>query len=164
MKPVEPAATEIEVNWVALARWHRLRSKSSDCAPARRVWHRQQAVTISAALKKKKMPLGTGRISWRHGKNKNDRMKYNSNCIECGKPAMAPKGNFHAKSVTLCKRPQCRRRRKTALQKERRKQKIMKFIVEGNSKNLKVIFPKTSKQESQAWKSGSSVVPVESCG
>lgn len=44
-------------------------------------------------------------------------------CCECGKPTRAPKGNWNARKVVLCKSQTCRRKRKTALQKERRRQK-----------------------------------------
>lgn len=48
--------------------------------------------------------------------------KFNSTCSECGKPCMAPRGNFNAQKVSLCSTGNCKRRRKTALQKNRRKQ------------------------------------------
>lgn len=50
-------------------------------------------------------------------------MKYDSHCIECGKPCMAPRGNLNANRVSLCKSKKCRRIRKTILQRERRRQK-----------------------------------------
>lgn len=58
------------------------------------------------------------------------RSKFNSNCCVCKKPAMAPKGNFNAQRVTLCKRAKCRRLRKTKLQKERRRQKELELFEE----------------------------------
>ena len=50
-------------------------------------------------------------------------MKYDSHCIVCKRPAMAPKGNLNAKRVTLCQRKECRHKRKIELQRERRRQK-----------------------------------------
>lgn len=50
-------------------------------------------------------------------------MKFNAVCSECGRKCMAPKGNWNAKRVVICKLQKCRRARKTALQKQRRKQK-----------------------------------------
>lgn len=49
--------------------------------------------------------------------------KFDSHCVECKKPCMAPRGNFNANRVSLCKSPKCRRSRKSALQREARKQK-----------------------------------------
>lgn len=43
------------------------------------------------------------------------------NCIICGQPAYC-RSNFHASSVPLCRKPACKRARKTALQKARRSQ------------------------------------------
>jgi hypothetical protein len=52
-------------------------------------------------------------------------MRNNSHCCECGRPCRAPRGNWNAKSVSLCSSVVCRRKRKSALQKERRKQKTL---------------------------------------
>jgi predicted nucleic acid-binding Zn ribbon protein len=52
---------------------------------------------------------------------------YNSHCIVCKKPAMAPKGNFNANRATLCLSAKCRRRRKTQLQQVRRMQRELKL-------------------------------------
>jgi hypothetical protein len=49
-------------------------------------------------------------------------MKKNTFCCECGGPCKAPRGNWNARRVALCQKITCRRKRKTALQKERRKQ------------------------------------------
>jgi len=54
--------------------------------------------------------------------------KFDSHCIICKRPATAPAGNFNAKKVTLCFRKKCRHQRKMELQKERRKQKKIKFM------------------------------------
>jgi hypothetical protein len=54
--------------------------------------------------------------------------KFDSHCIICKRPCFAPKGNWNAKKVTLCASPKCFRQRKTELQKERRKQKKIKFM------------------------------------
>lgn len=48
--------------------------------------------------------------------------QFDSHCIECKRPCKAPRGNFNAQRVSLCKRKKCRRDRKTALQREARKQ------------------------------------------
>jgi hypothetical protein len=56
--------------------------------------------------------------------------KYNSHCIICKKPAHAPKGNFNARAVTLCKSKKCVRQRRTELQRERRKQKLLELTFE----------------------------------
>lgn len=56
--------------------------------------------------------------------------KFDSHCVECGKPCMAPRGNFNASRVSLCKSPRCRRMRKTKLQKDRRRQQILAFMDE----------------------------------
>ena len=59
----------------------------------------------------------------KHTKRK--KVKFNSHCEVCKKPAMAPEGNFNAKKITLCRNPKCHRRRKTELQKERRRQQLL---------------------------------------
>jgi hypothetical protein len=48
-------------------------------------------------------------------------------CVECGKPTAPPKGNWNAQRVVICKAKKCRRQRKTALQKERRRQMLINF-------------------------------------
>jgi hypothetical protein len=58
----------------------------------------------------------------------NKKEKFDSHCIICKRPCFAPKGNYNAKSVTLCPSKKCRTQRQTELQKERRKQKKMKSI------------------------------------
>jgi hypothetical protein len=52
-------------------------------------------------------------------------MKPNSFCCECGKACRAPRGNWNAQRVSLCSSKVCRRKRKSALQKERRKQTVL---------------------------------------
>lgn len=47
---------------------------------------------------------------------------FDSHCVECKQPCFAPRGNFNAHRVSLCKSKVCRRARKTALQREARKQ------------------------------------------
>jgi hypothetical protein len=54
--------------------------------------------------------------------------KFDSHCIICKRPCFAPKGNYNAKSVTLCPSKECRTQRRTELQKKRREQKKMKFM------------------------------------
>lgn len=48
-----------------------------------------------------------------------------SHCVVCKCPAAAPRGNFNAKRVTLCLSPECRRQRKSELQRERRRQLVL---------------------------------------
>ena len=49
-------------------------------------------------------------------------------CCECGKPTQPPSGNWNAQRVVLCDSKKCRRLRKSALQRERRRQQVMQFI------------------------------------
>lgn len=49
--------------------------------------------------------------------------KFNARCSECGRPCKAPTGNWNARTVVICRLKKCKRARKTALQRERRKQK-----------------------------------------
>lgn len=50
------------------------------------------------------------------------KLKYNSHCFICKKPAVGPKGNYNAQRITLCKSPKCHRQRKNNLQNYRRRQ------------------------------------------
>jgi hypothetical protein len=52
-------------------------------------------------------------------------MRPNSYCCVCSAPCRAPRGNWNATRVSLCPSKVCRRKRKSALQKERRKQGIL---------------------------------------
>ena len=49
-------------------------------------------------------------------------------CVECGQPTTLPKGNWNARAVVLCESKKCRRKRKTALQKERRRQMTLTLL------------------------------------
>jgi hypothetical protein len=53
--------------------------------------------------------------------------KPDSFCVVCGKPAVAPRGNWNKKRVTLCASADCRRIRKTALRRESRRQLSLKL-------------------------------------
>lgn len=59
------------------------------------------------------------------------KMKFDSHCIVCKKPAFAPRGDWNRNTVTLCKSKKCHRKRKSELQKERRRQKEL-FKAEKN--------------------------------
>lgn len=49
--------------------------------------------------------------------------KHNARCSECGRACPAPRGNWNLRKAVLCHLKKCHRARKTALQRERRKQK-----------------------------------------
>lgn len=55
---------------------------------------------------------------------------FDSFCCVCKEPANAPRGNFNAKRVTLCKKKRCRRQRKSELQREQRRQKNLPGLLE----------------------------------
>ena len=113
--------------WEQARKFHHQKMFTAGLNASTRKFHREQYKIISARLKKKNWQASTGRNSAKPAATKNEPMKNNSRCVECGKPAMAPKGNWNLKSVTLCKNRKCRRKRKIALQRERRKQKLLKL-------------------------------------
>jgi hypothetical protein len=49
------------------------------------------------------------------------RNQFDAHCDECKQPCKRPKGNWNKGKVSLCKSVVCRRKRKTALQNQRRK-------------------------------------------
>ena len=65
--------------------------------------------------------------------------KYNSHCEVCKRPCVAPRGNFNAQRISLCQRPECRRRRKTELQKERRRQQELFAPVRNSHAKQKLV-------------------------
>jgi hypothetical protein len=79
-------------------------------------------------------------------------MKNKSPCVECGKPTTPPKGNWNAKAVVLCHRAKCRRKRKTALQKTRRSQRLIEFLTKPEAEKLITRIPLPKKKPTSAKK------------
>ncbi len=85
---------------------------------------------------------------------------YDSHCVVCKKPCRAPRGNFHANSVSICKRKKCQITRKTELQKERRRQRILFPKVKKSKHDSHAKGSKASREARQKWKSGLTHVPI----
>jgi hypothetical protein len=150
-----------EAKWKAMAAFHRRRSFADEVTPEKRAYHRRAAKIISARLKKNETPRSTGRNCARHIKKGKMSEKYNSHCVVCKNPCRAPRSNFHANSVSLCKKAKCRRIRKTQLQKERRRQVEMKFVKKISKHNSHAKASRTNRIARQNWKSGVTLAPKQ---
>jgi hypothetical protein len=172
MWEVSPSKLNMEASELhrKMASWHFHRSISKDLNPKRRAFHRAQWRTISAKLKKNNQLHSTGRICVKLTGKKMKHETNNSHCVVCKKPCCAPRGNWNANSVSLCKSKKCRTQRRTELQRKRRKQKLMAFAMKPTKKskvklarsskhNSRAKANKTSRAESQNWKSGATLAP-----
>jgi hypothetical protein len=146
-----------EAKWRIMMSFHWKRSFADELTPKQRAFHRRAAKSISARLKKNNTPHSTGRNCVRHIEKGIMSEIYDSHCVVCQKPCRAPRSNFHAKSVSLCKKAKCRRIRKTQLQKERRRQTEMKFIKKTSKHDSHARASKTSHAARQKWKSGATL-------
>ncbi len=86
--------------------------------------------------------------------------KFNSHCVVCKKPCVAPRGNWNAQLASLCPSKKCRHKRKIELQKERRRQREMFPELKKSKFNSHAKASKTSRAARQNWKSGATLVPM----
>jgi hypothetical protein len=74
-------------------------------------------------------------------------MKLNSFCIVCKKPARSPAGFSNVNKVTLCRSKKCRRFRKTVLQRNRRRQMMLKLDLPSQESNSQLKRRKLARQK-----------------
>ena len=112
----------IQINWEELLEYHTRRARLYGHSTRLQMFHKKQGQIILLKLTQSGNEAWTWESAIQKAKQMNKKNKPDSRCVECGRPAFAPRGNFNLKRVTLCDSPKCIRERRRVLQKERRKQ------------------------------------------
>jgi len=161
--------------------FHKWRAADESNSPAKRAFHRRVVKDLTRRLKKKLKLHSTGGRFVKLTKGNKCNMKKSKNelalplnssakgkkksrcfdtcCVVCKKPCASPKGNFNANRVAICKREKCVLKRRTELQRERRKQMQLKLTDKPSKHNSRITANWTSRISSQNWKSGATLVP-----
>lgn len=126
MKSILLTTTEgITIEWEELLEFHARRARLYRRGSRLQIFHKTQGQIILLKLTEPSNNAWTWEAAIQNQMNKKQKAKPDSFCVECGEPAFAPKGNFNINRVTLCESKKCIRQRRSALQKERRKQKAL---------------------------------------